>query len=105
MSKIYKVNMNKYTKYITHINPNIRKEASADSDDLTDWLHDNLKHQLPEYVIDVIVPALHAYVTEWCMKYNDYDIEKSSASILIAIGMDLAAYGKFLMEEGGFFGK
>lgn len=107
MSKVYKLNMNKFMKYCINVNPSIIKDSGADADELIDWLTYNLMHHNPEYLLHVVEPALQTYLMGLIQQKNGYDINKSVARIMSAFGADMLGYGQFLMsmEEGDLNGK
>ena len=93
-NKIYKLNMNKFTEYITKVNLNIQNDLDEDTDKFIE-VFENLKHTQPEYMIHALIPAIQYALMTW-LQLHGYHVDKSGIGIFNDFGLELINYSKFL---------
>ena len=93
-NKIYKLNMNKFTDYITNVNLSINNDLDEDSEKFIE-VFDNLKHTQPEYMIQALIPAIQYALLTWLQSHG-YHVDRSGVSIFTDFGNEFINYAKFL---------
>lgn len=53
----------------------------------------------PEYLIDIILPALHIYAVEYANAHNLRSSTEFTVELFNALIKEMAQYGNFLIEE------
>lgn len=63
------------------------------------YFFSGMEYKSPEYLIDVLIPALHSYAVEYAQAHDLRSSTEFTVELYNALIREMARYGNYLVEE------